>query len=120
SLVTNVDVWGPSAPDCVVNTTADYMAKYPESLKTYIKVLLEADKLIKQDLNAATEVLDAGKYYRVDKPTLRASLPRQPPLVDLSKGGEKAMEIAINDLKELGYIKSVPNIVDLSLLRAVV
>jgi ABC-type nitrate/sulfonate/bicarbonate transport system substrate-binding protein len=119
SLVTNVDVWGKSAPDCVVNTTADYLAKYPETLKTYIKVLLDADKAIMTNLDAATDVLDAGKYYRVDKPTLRASLPRQPPLVDLSKGGEAAMDIAIKDLAELGYIKSVPNIVDLSLLRAV-
>jgi NitT/TauT family transport system substrate-binding protein len=119
-LATNIDVWGPSAPDCVVNTTAEFLAKYPETLERYLKVLMKADQAIKADLPAAVEILDRAKYYRVDKETLRASLPRQMPLVDLTKGGEKSMDIAIKDLGELGYIKDVKPIVDLSLLRKVV
>ena len=46
----------------------------------------------------AVEVLDAAKYYRVDKATLAAALPRQMPQVDITKGGDKGMEIAIADM----------------------
>ena len=58
-----------------------------------------------------------AKYYRVDKATLTAALPRQPPQVDISKGGDKGMEIAINDMVTLGYLKSAPTIIDLGLLK---
>ena len=119
-LATNLDTWGPNAPDCVVNTTADFLAKYPETLTRYLKVLMQADRAIKADLPAAVEVLDRAKYYRVDKATLRAALPRQMPLVDLTRGGEASMGIALKDLGELGYIKSVLPIVDLTLLKQVV
>ena len=46
------------------------------------------------------------KYYRVDKATLTAALPRQMPQVDITKGGDKGMEIAIADMVQLGYLKS--------------
>ena len=46
----------------------------------------------------AVEVLDAAKFYRVDKATLTAALPRQMPQVDITKGGDKGMEIAVADM----------------------
>ena len=62
-------------------------------------------------------MLDKGKYYRVDKDTLRAALPRQMPQVDLTRGGDKGMEIAIADMTTLGYIKKVPDgVIDFRLL----
>jgi hypothetical protein len=63
------------------------------------------------------EALDAGKYYRVDKATLAAALPRQPPQVDITQGGAKGMEIAINDMVTLGYLKTAPAIIDTTLLK---
>ena len=68
----------------------------------------------------AAEVLDAGKYYRVDKAALTAALPRQKPQVDITKGGAKGMELAVNDMVTLGYLKSMPPIIDTTLLQKVV
>lgn len=120
ALATNLDAWGPSGPDCVVKARADYVAAQGPVIKRYLKALLKADAAIKADMPKAVEILDAGKYYRVDKPTLAAALPRQKPQVDLTKGGDKSMEIAIKDLVALGYIKTAPDIVDLKLLAEVV
>ncbi|MFM9881990.1 MAG: hypothetical protein ACKVQT_03100, partial [Burkholderiales bacterium] len=66
----------------------------------------------------AVEILDKGKYYRVNRETLAAALPRQMPQVDLTQGGEKGMEIAINDMIALGYLKKMPaNVIDFRILR---
>lgn len=118
-LISNLDTWGRDGPDCVTNTRQDFMAKNPEAVRRYLRVLLRADRAIKADMARAVEVLDAAKYYRVDKTTLAASLPRQLPQVDLTRGGDKGMEIAMADMRTLGYLKSVPPVLDLRLLREV-
>jgi hypothetical protein len=46
-------------------------------------------------------------------------LPRQLPQVDLTRGGDKGMEIAIAAMRSLGYLKTVPEVLDLRLLREV-
>ena len=81
-------------------------------LRRYIKASLRADAAIKADMPKAVEVLDAGKYYRVDKATLTAALPRQMPQVDITKGGDKGMEIAVADMVTLGYLKTAAKIID--------
>jgi NitT/TauT family transport system substrate-binding protein len=117
ALASNLDVWGPHGPDCVTNTSVRFLERHPEALRRYIKALLRADAAIKADMPKAVEVLDAAKYYRVDRATLTAALPRQPPQVDISKGGDQGMEIAINDMVTLGYVKAVPKIIDLTVLK---
>jgi NitT/TauT family transport system substrate-binding protein len=118
-LASNLETWGRDGPDCVTNTRTDFIAKHPEAVRRYLRVLLQADAAIKADMAKAVEVLDAGKYYRVNKATLTASLPRQLPQVDLTRGGDKGMEIAMADMLTLGYLKSVPQVMDLRLLREV-
>ena len=116
-IASNQDVWGKDGPDCVTNARNDFVAKYPEATKKYIRALLKADAAIKADMANAVEVLDKGKYYRVDKATLAAALPRQTPQVDLTHGGDKGMEIAIADMVTLGYLKqSPPGLMDFTLL----
>jgi NitT/TauT family transport system substrate-binding protein len=119
AVTSNLAVWGPDGPDCVTGARADFLQKYPETTRRYIKALLRADREIKADRERAVEVLDKGKYYRVDLKTLRAALPRQMPQVDLSKGGDKGMAIAINDMTSLGYIKKLPDgVIDFRYLTA--
>ena len=60
----------------------------------------------------AVEVLDAAKFYRVDKATLAAALPRQMPQVDLTKGGDKGMEIAIADMMHARLHQDAAAIID--------
>jgi ABC-type nitrate/sulfonate/bicarbonate transport system substrate-binding protein len=95
---------------------AKYLEGKPDLLRRYIKALLRADAAIKADVPKAVEVLDAAKFYRVDKATLAAALPRQMPQVDVTKGGAKGMEIALADMMQLGYIKTPLKIIDTSLL----
>ena len=64
-------------------------------------------------------MLDAAKFYRVNKQVLTAALPRQMPQVDITKGGDKGMEIAVADMVQLGYLKSPPPIIDTKLLKEV-
>jgi len=119
-LGNSFDVWGADSPDCVVSVREDFLKQYPETVKKYLRALLRADAFIKSNQGEAVEVLDAAHYYKVDKETLRAAIPRQPPGVDL-RNGVKGMDTAINDMVSLGYLKTKPaNVVDLSLLEEVI
>jgi NitT/TauT family transport system substrate-binding protein len=118
-IASSLDAWGPHGPDCVTNTTARYLESKPETIKKYLKAILRADAAIKADLPKAVDVLDAAKFYRVNKEVLTAALPRQMPQVDITKGGAKGMEIAVADMVALGYLKSPPQIVDTKLLEQV-
>jgi NitT/TauT family transport system substrate-binding protein len=118
AIASNLDVWGKNGPDCVTNTRADFIEKYPDATKRYLKALLRADREIKLNPAKAVEVLDKGKYYRVNRETLAAALPRQMPQVDLTQGGEKGMEIAVQDMVSLGYLKKMPDgVIDFRILR---
>jgi len=117
-ISSNLAVWGKDGPDCVTNARTDFIAQYPDATKKYLRALLKADAAIKADMPKAVDVLDAGKYYRVDKDTLKAALPRQTPQVDLTRGGDKGMEIAVADMVTLGYMKKAPDgVMDFRLLR---
>ncbi|MCX7197437.1 MAG: ABC transporter substrate-binding protein, partial [Proteobacteria bacterium] len=116
-IASNLETWGKDGPDCVTNARQDFLAQYPDAARRYLRVLLRADRLIRSDMAKAVDILDKGKYYRVDRETLRASLPRQLPQVDLTQGGDKGMEVAIKDMLALGYIKKIPEVMDLRLLR---
>ncbi len=118
-IASNLDAWGPHGPDCVTNTTARYLESKPETIKKYLKAILRADAAIKADLPKAVDVLDGAKLYRVNKAALAAALPRQMPQVDITKGGDKGMEIAVADMVKLGYLKTVPKIIDTTLLKQV-
>jgi ABC-type nitrate/sulfonate/bicarbonate transport system substrate-binding protein len=107
-IASNLDTWGKDGPDCVTNARTDFIEKYPEATKRYLRALLKADAAIKADREKAVDILDKGKYYRVDRDTLRAALPRQLPQVNLTGAGEQGMRVAIADMTTLGYIKQVP------------
>lgn len=115
-ISSSLDAWGPHGPDCVTNTTARYLESKPDVIKRYLKALLKADATIKADMPKAIHVLDAAKFYRVNKEVLTAALPRQLPQVDITKGGAQGMEIALADMVKLGYIKTAPQIIDTKLL----
>jgi NitT/TauT family transport system substrate-binding protein len=117
-IASNLDTWGKDGPDCVTNARVDFIEKYPQAVTKYLRALLKADAAIKANRDKAVEVLDASKFYRVDKETLRAALPRQMPQVNLIGAGEAGMRTAIADMTTLGYIKNVPaNLIDFRFLK---
>ena len=118
AIASNLDTWGKDGPDCVTNARIDFLEKYPQAATRYMKALLKADAAIKANPAKAVDVLDASKFYRVDKETLRAALPRQRPQVNLIGAGEAGMRTAIADMTTLGYIKKVPdNLIDFRFLK---
>jgi len=117
-IASNRDTWGNDGPDCVTNARVDFITQYPEATKRYLRALLKADGAIKGNMPQAVEILDKGKYYRVDRDTLKAALPRQTPQVDLTRGGDKGMDIAMKDMVTLGYLKKMPdNVTEFGPLR---
>ena len=117
-IASNLDTWGKDGPDCVTNARTDFLEKYPDAARRYLRALLKADAAIKADREKAVDTLDKGKYYRVDRDTLRAALPRQMPQVNLIGAGEEGMRVAIKDMTTLGYIKQVPpTLIDFRFLR---
>ena len=120
ALASNLDVWGEHGPDCVTNTTTRVIQSQPEMLQKYLKAIMRADAAIKADMPKAVEILDAGKYYRVNKEVLTQALPRQKPQVDITKGGDKWMEIAVAYMVTLGYLKTAPKIIDTTMLQKVI
>jgi NitT/TauT family transport system substrate-binding protein len=118
AITSNLDTWGKDGPDCVTNARIDFLEKYPEAARRYLRALVKADAAIKADRDKAVDILDKGKYYRVDRDTLRAALPRQMPQVNLIGAGEAGMRVAIKDMTTLGYIKQVPaTLIDLRFLK---
>jgi len=118
-LANNIDAWGKNAPDCVLTANADFYKKFPETTRRYVRAVLKADHAIKADTAKAVDVLDRGKYYKVDGPTLKAALPRQMPQIDLLDAA-KGMELAIADMVTLKYLTKVPdNVVDFTALKDV-
>lgn len=117
-IASNLDTWGKDGPDCVTNARIDFLDKYPDAARRYLRALLKADAAIKADREKAVDILDKGKYYRVDRDTLRAALPRQMPQVNLIGAGEEGMRVAIKDMTTLGYIKQVPpTLIDFRFLK---
>jgi NitT/TauT family transport system substrate-binding protein len=113
------EVWGEGSPDCVISVEGEFLAKYPGTVEKYLRAVLRADAWIKANREDAVNLLDEKKYYKVDKATIASALPRQMPGVDLRQG-VKGMDIAINDMVSLGYIKKKPeNVVDLTILEKV-
>jgi NitT/TauT family transport system substrate-binding protein len=118
-IASNLDTWGKDGPDCVTNARIDFLEKYPDAARRYLRALLKADAAIKADREKAVDILDKGKYYRVDRDTLRSALPRQMPQVNLIGAGEEGMRVAIKDMTTLGYIKQVPpTLIDFRFLKA--
>ena len=118
AIASNLDTWGKDGPDCVTNARTDFLEKYPDAARRYLRALLKADAAIKADREKAVDILDKGKYYRVDRDTLRAALPRQMPQVNLIGAGEDGMRVAIKDMTTLGYIKQVPpTLIDFRFLK---
>lgn len=118
-LADNITAWGKNAPDCVITANTDFIKKYPDATRRYLRAVLKADRAIKADLAKAVEILDQGKYYKVDTPTLRAALPRQMPQIDLLDAA-KGMELAISDMVTLRYLSKVPQgVVDFTALKEV-
>lgn len=120
-LGNNETAWGPEAPDCVVTAPVSLVEEAPAWLPRYLRALVAAEDAFADDTSAAIDVLARGQYYKVDGEALVEGVKRQPPLVRLSEPAIAAMAIGVEDMVELGYVKSVElaSGLDLDLLESV-
>jgi len=113
------EFWGKNHPECVVSVNTDFLKKYPETLKKYIRAIKRGDDFIKADPKHAADELFKNQHYKVTHEVLVSALPRQPPMVDF-RPNLHLMEKGANDMVKLGYLKEVPrDVIDTSLLEEV-
>jgi NitT/TauT family transport system substrate-binding protein len=107
-LANSNDVWGPAAPDCVINSTDAFIAKNGELLTAYQKVLVAAAKDFYGDFDAA--IKDLQPIYGAPKEILAVALRRQAPNPVIGDAGAAGIRNGVKYLIDLGYLKT--NIAD--------
>jgi NitT/TauT family transport system substrate-binding protein len=98
------DVWGPAAPDCVINSTDTYVGKNKELLIAYQKVLAASAKDFFDDFDAA--IKDLQPIYGAPKEILEVALRRQAPNPVIGDAGAAGIRNGVKYLIELGYLKT--------------
>jgi ABC-type nitrate/sulfonate/bicarbonate transport system substrate-binding protein len=103
-LIDNSAVWGEGTPNCTVAVLQEFLDKYPNTVKAYLRGLRRGFQLIVDDPEKATELLSKGSYYKVDSKVLLYAFQNQPKKVVL-KPNVEGMMMAINDMVQQNYIK---------------
>src|SRR5882724_5570156 len=103
-LANSNDVWGPAAPDCVINSTDAFIAKNGELLTAYQRVLVAAAKDFYGDFDAA--IKDLQPSYGAPKEILAVALRRQAPNPVIGDAGAAGIRNGVKYLIDLGYLKT--------------
>ncbi len=103
-MTDNSAVWGEGTPNCTLAVMEDFLNKYPETVKAYLRALHKGFQLTVDNPEKAVELLTKGNYYKVDGKVLLYAFQNQPKKVVL-KPNVQGMMIAINDMAQQNYIK---------------
>lgn len=119
-LTDGIDVYKAGYTDCVLAVREGLMKEHPEAVKGLIKGLMTAQKQAETDRPAAAK-LTTGSYYKAPYPDVLDASEKQPNVVD-QRGNTQFMLDRAKSLRELGYIKTMPDssIFDYSLLEQVI
>jgi ABC-type nitrate/sulfonate/bicarbonate transport system substrate-binding protein len=118
-LTDNSEVWGLGTPNCTINVMADFLNKYPVTVKAFLKALHKGYQLEIDDPEKAVDLLSKGNYYKVEPSVLLYAFKHQPKGA-LLKPNVSGMMIAIADMTTQGYIqKPKDDVVDIRLLDEV-
>jgi ABC-type nitrate/sulfonate/bicarbonate transport system substrate-binding protein len=117
-LTDNSEVWGKGTPNCTVAVMQDFLQKYPNTVKAYLRGLYRGFNLIVTDPQRATDLLTKGNYFKVDPKVLLYAFQNQKEVV--LEPNINGMNTAIEDMVTQGYIKRPPaGVVDIALLQQV-
>jgi NitT/TauT family transport system substrate-binding protein len=113
-LANSNDVWGPEAPDCVLNTLAGTLSAKGDVLTRYMQVLKASANEFYRDFDAAVE--DLQPIYGAPKEILKIALKRQSPNPIIGDAGVSGIKGGMKYLIELGYFKEnfADKVLDLS------
>lgn len=119
-LTDGVDVYGEGYTDCVLAVRDGLLKDNPGAVKALIKGLMTAQQQAETDRPAAAK-LTTGTYYKAPYADVLDASEKQPNVVD-QRGNTQFMLDRAKSLKELNYIKKVPDrsIFDYSLLEQVI
>src|SRR5258705_7086807 len=98
------DVWGPAAPDCVINSTDAYISKNGELLTAYQQVLVAAAKDFYGDFDAA--IKDLQPIYGAPKEILAVALRRQAPNPVIGDAGAAGKRKGVKKFNGLCLLKN--------------
>jgi len=102
-LTDNSKVWGEGTPNCAAIVLADFLEKYPETVKKYLRGIQRGFQLSVNDPQRAVDLLTKGNYYNVSPEVLLHAFETQPKKVVL-KPFKPGMMACINDMVTQGYI----------------
>ena len=119
-LTDGKDVYFPGYTDCVLAVREPLIKSQPAAVKALIKGLMTAQAQAEDDREAAAK-LTTGTYYKASYEDVLDASQKQPNVVD-QRGNSKFILERAQSLKELGYIKKLPDmgIFDYSLLEQVI
>jgi NitT/TauT family transport system substrate-binding protein len=119
-LTDGQDVYFPGYTDCVLAVREPLLKNEPAAVKALITGLMKAQALSEADRPAAAK-LTTGTYYKTDYADVLDASEKQPNVVD-QRGSTKFILERAQRLKELGYIKKLPDesVFDYSLLEQVI
>lgn len=114
-LANSNDVWGPEAPDCVINTLSGTIGAKRELLTRYMGVLKAAAKEFYGNFDTALD--DLQPIYGAPREVLAIALKRQSPNPIIGDAGASGIRGGMKYLIELGYFKDnfADQVLDLSL-----
>lgn len=117
-LTNNAQTWSNSTPNTVVSVLDETLVNRPNVVQAYLKGLICAAKLINDDPEKATEILDKGNYFRVDKKVLAGAFKSAPAPISFVPD-VAAVQSVVSDLSALGYIKGNTKAVDIFALEMI-
>ncbi len=100
-LADSNDVWGPEAPDCVINSTAGFIETDGDLLTAYMAVLAQSAASFYDDFEAALD--DLTPIYGAPREILAIALKRQSPNPIINPAGASGIKTGVEHLISLGY-----------------
>ena len=102
-LTDSNSVWGPQAPDCVINTMTSTGKNKAALLSAYMNVLKDSASAFNADYESALN--DLQPIYGAPRAILATALKRQTPNPVIGPAGANGIRSGMKYLIELGYFK---------------
>lgn len=95
----------PKVPGCSLTTMDNFLQDHPDIVLKFIKAILKAEKFCHREPEEAAKI--SSKYIGISSGIIREALRYNQPRTDIAGSIDVMMQI-IKLMKDLGYIKSIP------------
>lgn len=95
----------PKTPGCSITTTDEFLQDRPDVALNFLKAILKAEAFCNEEPEEAAKI--SSKYIGIPARIIREALKYNRPHIDIT-GSMDAMMRIVGLMKELGYIKAIP------------